>query len=421
MKKIISHLVMGALLLLAMAMLCSCDPGTDSGSPIEISQIAAALDHMVVLDTEGRVWTMGNNSFGELGYITQMPLLVLTEIHSTNSGTDLPAIKEVKADYGYTIFLDEHGSVWSIGRNIFGQLGDGTNTDRHMVVPMLNTDGTDQISGITQIAAGETHMVLLDAEKKVWAVGYNKQYQLGDGTVEGKNTIVPMLSADGLSQISGITQIAAGATHTVLLDTEKKVWSVGSNQSGQLGDGTNTDKHRVVPMLNADGTDQISGITQIVAGKFSTFLLDEQGNVWAVGKNHLGQLGNGQSGDDEMEDLPVEILTAADGTTLPTITAIATGHSHTILLDAQGKVWAMGMNTFGQLGDGTLLDRTRPVPMLNGKNEQLSGIVQIAAGDYYTLLLDEDGNLWAVGTLSWLGVDNQKSPRPISRPRVSNE
>jgi len=76
----------------------------------------------------------------------------------------------------------------------------------------------------------------------------------------------------------------------------------------------------------------------------------------------------------------------------PEIVMVAAGFEHSLALHYDGTVWAWGGNNFGQLGDGTLLDRTEPVQVIN-----LDSVIYIATGFYHSFAIREDGSLWAWG------------------------
>jgi hypothetical protein len=140
--------------------------------------------------------------------------------------------------------LKNDGTVWAWGYNGDGELGNGTNTDSNVPVPVSG------LSGITAIAGGGYHSLALKNDWTVWAWGYNEYGQLGNGTNTDSNVPVPV------SGLSGITAIAGGEYHSLALKNDWTVWTWGWNGYGQLGNGTNTDSN--VPV-------QVSGLTGIMA------------------------------------------------------------------------------------------------------------------------------------------------------------
>ena len=114
------------------------------------------------------------------------------------------------------------GTVWATGYNTNGQLGDGTTTDRTNPVQVTNGDGTE-LSGVIGISAGQYHTVYLKSDGTVWAAGKNTYGQLGDGTTTQRSNPVQVTNADGTG-LSGVVGISASLTHTVYLKSDGTVW-----------------------------------------------------------------------------------------------------------------------------------------------------------------------------------------------------
>ena len=230
------------------------------------------------------------------------------------------------------------------------------------------------LTGITAIAAGELHTVALKNDGTVWAWGKNYYGQFGDGTTTNSNTPV---------QISGLTDvkaISAGAFNTVALKNDGTVWAWGLNSSGQLGDGTMEDSS--IPVRVRD----LTGITAISAGFVShAVALKSDGTVWAWGSNSYGELGDGTTAG---RNIPVQVI--GD---LTDVMAIAAGDSHTVALKNDGTVWAWGRNNYFQLGDGTDTNRNTPTQVIGLRDDGKA----ITAGGWHTVALKKDGTVWAWG------------------------
>ncbi|HVU08516.1 MAG TPA: RCC1 repeat- and reductase domain-containing protein [Verrucomicrobiae bacterium] len=223
---------------------------------------------------------------------------------------------------------------------------------------------------ITNVAAGAYHSLFLKSDGSLWATGSNKYGQLGDGTTNDVHRPELIVS-------NGVTAIAAGYGHSLFLKSDGSLWGMGNNQLGQLGDGTTN---------NASVPEQIvsSGVVAIAAGGYHSLFLKSDGSLWAMGYNAVGQLGDGTTND---ASVPEQIISSD-------VIAIAGGTYHSLFLKSNGSLWSMGDDVYGELGDG-----------LNGLNvftnvpEQIisSGVVAVAAGAYHSLFLKNDGSLWAAG------------------------
>jgi alpha-tubulin suppressor-like RCC1 family protein len=173
--------------------------------------------------------------------------------------------------------------------------------------------------------------------------------------------------------------VAGGGSHSLVLKTDGTVWGFGLNSNGQIGDTTTTSP-RSTPVQVAG----LTGVTAIAAGSAHSVALKSDGSVVAWGVNSSGQLGNGTT------------TQRTSPTTVPGLTgvvAIAAGLNHTVALKSDGSVVAWGENANGQLGDSTDTDRTGPV----GVSGLTSGVVAIAAGHYHTLAVKSDGSVVAWG------------------------
>ena len=328
-----------------------------------VLQVAGGSSHSVALCSDGSVWSWGHNANGQMGNGTTNYGVTLGGDPVQASG--LSEITQIAAGNSHSLALKADGSVWAWGSNSYGQLGDGTMTQRNTPV---------QVSGlgeVTQIAAGNNHSLALKADGSVWGWGYNAYGQLGDGTTVNRNTPV------AVSDLGEITQIAAGHLHSLALKADGSVWGWGHNYYGQLGDGTSIDRNTPV---QASG---LSGVTQIAAGYLHSLAVKTDGTLWAWGYNVSGQLGDGTT---TQRDTPVQI------NSLSGITQIAAGMQHSLAAKEDGTLWAFGSNDYGQLGDGTAAQSHTPV-QTNG----LSGIRQIGSGHYHSLALQANGSVWAWG------------------------
>ena len=124
----------------------------------------------------------------------------------------------------HSIALKNDGTVWTWGHNSYGQLGDGTLTNR------TNPSQVSGLAAITAIDAGSIHTIALKGDGTVWAWGYNYQGQLGNASLANRTTPVQV-------SVTGITAIAAGGYHNLALSASG-LWAWGYNLYGQLGDGT---------------------------------------------------------------------------------------------------------------------------------------------------------------------------------------
>ena len=162
-------------------------------------------------------------------------------------------------------------------------------------------------------------------------MGSNSSGQLGDGDTADLSTPYEV-------ETNGVTKIAAGSSHSLYVKNNY-LWAMGENSDGQLGDSTTWDRNRPIFVPGIEGT-----ITDVIAGGNHSFYVRQNGTIWAMGSDHVGQLG---VGDDQASDKNVSIQ-IPDSTNA----SVATGPSHSFLLKPDGSLLTSGLNADGQLGIG---------------------------------------------------------------------
>ena len=221
------------------------------------------------------------------------------------------------------------------------------------------------------IAAGDKFTLGLRYNGGVLAAGTNYTGQLGDGTLSNR---LAWVTVSNLT--SGVTAISAGTNFSVALLTNGTVRAWGYNASGQLGDGTTTTRTTNVLVTN------LTSVAAIAAGGSHSLALLSNGVVRAWGYNGSGQLGDGTT---------TTRITNVLVTNLTSVVAIAAGGMHSLAL-SNGYVRAWGYNGSGQLGDGTTTTRTTNVLATN-----LTSVAAIAAGGSHSLALLSNGVVRAWG------------------------
>ncbi|MFZ2322492.1 MAG: T9SS type A sorting domain-containing protein [Ignavibacteriaceae bacterium] len=140
----------------------------------------------------------------------------------------------------HTIAAKSDGTVYTWGYNGYGELGNGTTTDSNVPVA-VSTDGFLSGKTITQVAAGAIHSIALASDGTVYTWGNNGLGELGNGTTTSSNVPVAVITSGVLSGKT-ITQVAAGNS-SIALASDGTVYTWGWNSLGQLGNGTNTDSN----------------------------------------------------------------------------------------------------------------------------------------------------------------------------------
>ncbi len=204
------------------------------------------------------------------------------------------------------------------------------------------------------------------------AWGSNSSGQLGNNTTTNNTTPVQIVSLGG-----GVT-FDGGGSHSLALKPDGTVWAWGSNSSGQIGDGTGT--RRLVPVQ----VTSLSGVIRIASGSKHSLALKSNGTVWSWGSNGSGQIGDGVNGSTRKSPVQVANLT--------NVIAISGGADFSLALKSDGTVWAWGLNSSGQLGDGTTTNRKTPVQV-----QGLTDVRFISGGGTHSLAIKNNGEVWGWG------------------------
>ena len=303
--------------------------------------------------------------------------------------------------------------VFAWGCNSAGQLGDNTQTQRPLPVPVTAT-GVLAGKTILALAAGGSHSLALCSDGTVAAWGDNTYGQLGDNSTTNHNAPVAVNTAAGVSALSGktVVGISAGYRHSLAVCSDGTVAAWGSNNYGQLGDNTVVGRQAPVAVYTATGS-ALSGRTAVavVAGWYHSLALCADGGAVAWGRNVEGQLGDNTGGYlGAQHNMPVSVLAGN------VVLGLAAGFAHSLALCQYGTVSAWGQNSNGQLGDTTTTGRLSPVGVnadmlvsaLYGKT-----VTGIAAGGFHSLALCSDGTVasWGADDSGQLGDNTPPTTR----------
>jgi alpha-tubulin suppressor-like RCC1 family protein len=355
----------------------SIQDGSAAACPISL---AAGISHTCVANDDGTVWCWGDNASGQLGDGTMQARSVPMPVPGVADAI------QVAANGTHTCALTSAGTVWCWGANSNGQLGDGT------LVAHASAALVPAISGAQEILTGVTHTCARLASGAIACWGSNGNGELGDGTTMDRPTPVMV------SGLSDAVQIGGEGCHTCARRSSGTASCWGCNYYGELGNGaTSPQQPTQVPVMG------ISNPTTLFVGRYHTCAI-VAGAVWCWGINDGGQLGdnntsiqrtlpaqvaglagvvmlsgthratcartpdgmlwcwgydiNGQLADGGTSNLVVPTAIGIAGTD---VTDVAGGLGHACMWHANGAVWCAGLNTSGQLGDGTMTSSVTPV------------------------------------------------------------
>jgi len=334
-------------------------PAFQLPSPASVIKVACGDWHSLFLKSDSTVMASGKNNLGSLG-IGNTDYLKTTPLPVLG----LTGIVDVAAGDSHSLFLKSDGTVWACGYNFNGQLGDGTTFIRSTPIQIPN------LTNVVAIAAGGGCSFFIKSDGTAWACGFNIYGQLGDSTTINRNTPV---------QVYGLTNVIAAAssgTHTLFLKSDGTAWGTGVNTDGQFGTGNTW--QRIAPIQATN----LSGIIGIATGYGFTVFLKNDSTAWTSGNNDEGALGDGTTVN---KSTPVQVLNG--------VVNVAACHSSSVFVKSNGTVWCSGENNYGLTGDGVTTNSLVPVQATG-----LSDIVYAQAGNTFNcLLIKNDGTAWGFG------------------------
>ena len=197
-----------------------------------VTAVAAGEYHSLALKSDGTVWAWGRNVNGQLGDGTTTQRTAPVQVVGPGGTGYLTGIVAIASKGEHSLALKSDGTVWAWGSNSGGKLGDGTTTNRLFPVQVKGPGGVGLLTGIEAIGSGLHHSIAMGADGGVWLWGSNSYGQIGDGTTTDR--YYPTVPS-GLGEVQ---DVVGGYNHTVALGADGTVWSWGRNEYGQLGDGS---------------------------------------------------------------------------------------------------------------------------------------------------------------------------------------
>lgn len=357
----------------------------DNITGVRLASISGGRAHTLSVSSDGRIYAWGDNSRGQLGDAT-------TINHGRPARVSTPedtVFVQASAGEDYAVALDTAGRLWTWGDNEYGQLGRGSVGGSESTPASLDTGS----SRFVQVSAGDKHILALDTKGRVWSWGNDSQGQLGRSTMAGTSSgipdVIPMPS--GSPTWLTYTRISAGGSHSLALGSNGVLYSWGGDTHGQLGKGSSGSSAPSSVQIPAGAGPGFVWLYP-AAGKDHTLATGATGTTvttFTFGSNLHGQLGNGQVGADSAVPVMPELPSSVN------VTGLTAGGQHSQAITDSGALYTWGSNDKGQLGDNTTTEQARPVLIV--PSSPGSKYLRAAAGEAHTLAIDSSGALLAWG------------------------
>ncbi|MEZ4621362.1 MAG: hypothetical protein R2867_38490 [Caldilineaceae bacterium] len=331
-------------------------PVTVNGLPRSARSIATGGYHTCALLVDNTTWCWGDNERGQLNGTEGADQPTPIEV------TQLPGtLSTISLGRYHSCALEKSGAVYCWGSNNRGLLGDGTTERRSSSVTVMGL-----ARPITVLAAGEEHTCVLNDTGAIRCWGSNRDRQLGEGSADSHS--IP-LQVNPTVPVGAIRAIFPGRFHTCAIANNGGVTCWGRNNDGQLGDGTEEPRTTPVMVMGLTGS-----VKALALGVDHSCALLESGSVQCWGSNQYGQLGDGTNSDVAV---PVDVIGLPAG-----VTAIAAGEHHSCALIQGTDVRCWGRNQLGQLGNNSTVNSNVPVTVSgipNAVASLVAGICTLAS------------------------------------------
>ena len=247
------------------------NPVTTFAGGTNWKQVAGGYRHTAAIKTDGTLWAWGWGDYGALG--TNNTSLNQTPVTTFAGGTNW---KQVSCGRLHTAAIKTDGTLWTWGRNSYGQLGDNTTTQRNSPVTTF-VGGTNW----KQVSSGNAHTAAIKTDGTLWTWGHG-----GGGKLGTNDTIDRSIPVTTFAGGTNWKQVAGGNAFTAAVKTDGTLWLWGDGDYGKLGNNTTTQRNSPVTTF-AGGTNW----KQVTCGSNYTAAVKTDGTLWVWGNNGSGQLG----------------------------------------------------------------------------------------------------------------------------------
>jgi alpha-tubulin suppressor-like RCC1 family protein len=323
---------------------------------------------------------VGSNNVGQLGgsSAASAPLpttepVPVTVVRDRLGGPPLSSVTRMSVGRAHTCAITAQNGLVCWGYNLQGQINPA------LLAANVYSGAVEPIAGITAInvAAGASHTCAVDR------IGTLRCWGSNDRGESGQATVVVRATGMAVAGLTGVTAVAAGSAFTCARSASGRVDCFGANEFGQCGTGAALPSNITLTKRRAaieSGAAEVAVGAQHACARVGT-------EVWCWGANHLGQLGAAVA-------TPPFAPQAARVAGLGPADEVRAGGLFSCAR-VGARVWCWGAHHRGQLGDGTLVDRSTPVEVLIPHSER---VVELATGEEHTCARMLSGRVYCWGS-----------------------
>jgi len=355
--------------------------------------VALGFNFTLAVDADGNIHVFGSNSQGQLGLGEPHMQHELPQLLDKDIVFDHQEVVMVAAGLKHACCVTKNGSLWTWGHNVWGQLGLGDDSANFILSPhLVCIPHTPKFarSPALMVACGEDHTVVLTVAGQVWTCGANFNGQCGYGNNDlFEFNQLTLVNPEIFGTSAPIGMIAAGDEHTMAVGrNDKTLWTWGSNIDGQLCLG-NTVLRVYVPTQIPAATFGGAAVTTMDGGTDFTMIVTADGVLWACGHGSLGELGLGKRENfHTVQRVGGEDVFDGQG-----VRMAVCGMAHTIVVTNDNTMWTCGRDVLS-----ILIHPQRNVLSFTRIDTPRNAVV-IAAGLFHSAAVTEDGTLytWSAG------------------------
>ena len=267
-----------------------------------------------------------------------------------------------------TWILTSKGDLYGCGRNRYGNQGSGDNAD------VLTF--TKRAENVKEVSCSEYTTWYIDNNNDLYGCGYNEYGQQGSGDTD--NVLTFTKRAENVKEVSCTNDI------TWYIDTSNNLYGCGYNTYGQQGSGASGDSASVLTF-----TKRAENVKEVICNDYITWYIDNNGELYGCGRSTYGQQGSGASGDS------ANVLTFTKRA--ENVKEVSCSEYTTWYIDNNGDLYGCGRNSFGEQGSGTSGDSANVLTF----TKRAENVKEVSCSEYVTWYIDNNGELYGCGDNSF--------------------
>ena len=246
---------------------------------------------------------------------------------------------------------------------------------------------TKIMDNVSSVSLGSNHTAVIKNDNTLYMWGDNYLGELGNGK-SGKYEY----SDTPVKIMDDVICVSLGFLHSAAVTTDGSLYTWGCNRNGQLGNGKSGESE-----IEAEPVKIMENVQYVSVGDEHSAAITEDGSLYMWGRNDSGQVGNGKSGENEIQTEPVKIM--------DNVQYVSLGAEHSAAITKDGSLYMWGNNSDGQLGNGESGYKVlSSVPI-----KIMDNVEAVSLGNGHSGALTKDGELymWGNNSLGGVGIESE--------------